>query len=588
MDKIKKAQANQWLRQYSKAVKNQVRLTVIVSFINGLLLILQLYLLSGVAYKSYIDNLSSMQLLSYFIGIGLIVIMRAILSWLREVVAYRSAVTVKCQLRDDLINHISSLGPIKASGISSGELVSSAMDQIEGLTKYFTHYLPQVTFCALMPIAILAFIFPNSIVSGLILLGCMPLIPLFMIVVGMGAESENNNNFKVLSRMSASFLDTLQGLTSLKLLGHSKSHKHTIKKHSDTFRTSNMKVLRIAFLSSAVLELFAAASIALVAVYLGLGFINTGSENSLWWSLTNITLQGGLFILLLAPEFFLPLRELSAHYHAKAEAIGASAEIQKIFDIKIPENGNKKFNDPIDAITFKDVSLTYPHQNRPALSTTNITITSKQKIAIVGISGSGKTSFTNLLMKFIQPTKGRIFVNNTDLTNLCEKSWLSKISWLGQNARLFSGTIADNLRLGNPHATDEQLWDALDKAYLKSTIEQLPNQLDHAIGEQSLGLSGGQARRLALARAYLKLADILILDEPTASLDIESADMIVSSLATTWMEKTVIMLTHEQRYLNNFDVIFVIKNGEIIEKDSYSSLKNNSSSYFNTLFYNQD
>lgn len=582
--------ARKWLNQIAKPAKRWVQMTIMVSFISGLLLILQLYLLAHVAYEAYIDKASNMQLISYFIGIGVIVLLRAGLSWLKDVVSFKTAAIVKKQLREDIMQHISRLGPVKASQVSSGDLISSAMEQVEGVNNFLTHFLPQITLAGLMPLAILVFVFPQSIVCGIILLVCAPLIPLFMIIVGLGAEAENQKHFKVLARMSSSFLDTLQGLTTLKFFNRSKAQASIIEEHSEEYREKTMKVLKIAFLSSAVLELFAAASIALVAIYLGMGFINAGAGNDLWWSITNITLQGGLFILLLAPEFFLPLRELSTHYHAKAEAVGAALEISKIFEIEPDADGElTTLDQPIQRIVLDDVSVTYTQQNTPALKNISLAIEQGQKIAVVGASGAGKTTLFNMLLKFVPVSGGEVRINESmRLTEIQQATWLKKISWLGQNATLFKGSIGYNLRIANPKADEQALWDALKLADLDQVVREMPQQLDTEIGEQSQGLSGGQAQRLALARAYLKPCELLFLDEPTASLDEQSEKTIIESLATIWQDKTVIMLTHRLDFLSQMDQIIVLDQGEIVQQGSLELLLEDKNGAFYNLYIAQE
>ncbi|APC97254.1 heme ABC transporter permease/ATP-binding protein CydD [Francisella frigiditurris] len=586
ISKENKKTASSWLRHISKPAKKWINLTVLISFTSGLLLIGQLYLLAHISYEAYIKQYTLNQLINYFIGIIIIVILRAILSWAKEVVSYKAASIVKKQLREDLIEHINKLGPIKISKMSSAELTSTVMEQVEGLTGFLTKFLPQITLSGLMPLAILVFIFPQSIVCGVILLICAPLIPLFMIIVGLGAESESQKHFKTLARMSSTFLDTLRGLTTLKLFGKSKSQSQKIFEASDVYRIRTMKVLRIAFLSSGILEMFAAASIAIVAVYLGMGFINAGENNNIWWALNNMTLQGALFILLLAPEFFMPLRELSTHYHAKAEAIGAALEIAKVFEITAMDNNKKTpLADSINKITIQNLEVMY--DDKTALDNVSISIKDKEKVAIVGASGAGKTTLINTILGFID-YEGSININDKqELKEIDEKSWLKNISWLGQNATLFKGSIKDNLLIANKNASDEDLNSALEKANLLAFINSLPLGINTEIGEQNIGLSGGQAQRLALARAYLKQHQLLILDEPTASLDKESEGKIINSLKDSWQEKTVIILTHKLSFLNCVDNIIVLDEGKIVQQGSFNDLVNDQNGAFYGFYKNE-
>lgn len=586
ISKENKKTASSWLKQISKPAKKWINLTVLISFTSGLLLIGQLYLLAHISYESYIKQHTLNQFINYFIGIIIIVILRAVLSWTKEIVSYKAASIVKKQLREDLLEHINKLGPIKISKMSSAELTSTVMEQVEGLTGFLTKFLPQITLSGLMPLAILVFIFPQSIVCGVILLICAPLIPLFMIIVGLGAESESQKHFKTLARMSSTFLDTLRGLTTLKLFGKSKSQSQKIFEASDVYRIRTMKVLRIAFLSSGILEMFAAASIAIVAVYLGMGFINAGENNNIWWALNNMTLQGALFILLLAPEFFIPLRELSTHYHAKAEAIGAALEIAKVFEIKAMDNNKKTpITDSINKITIQDLEVKY--DDKIALDKVNLSIKNKERIAVVGASGAGKTTLINTILGFID-YEGSINVNDKqELKEIDEKSWLKNISWLGQNATLFKGSIKDNLLIANKNASNDDLNSALEKANLLDFINSLPLGVNTEIGEQNIGLSGGQAQRLALARAYLKQHQLLILDEPTASLDKESENKIINSLKDSWQEKTVIILTHKLSFLNCVDNIIVLDEGKIVQQGSFNDLVNDQDGAFYGFYKNE-
>ena len=582
ISKQEKRLAQKWLRSLSKPAKKWVNLTIYIAFFSGLLLILQLYFLAHISYEAYLAKQTAQELSYYFIGIITIVIFRAFLSWLKEVVSYKTAIIVKEQLRMDILKHITNLGPIKAGTISSANLISSAMEQVDGITGYLTKFLPQITLSGLIPFAILIFIFPNSIICGILLIICAPLIPIFMIIVGLGAESENQKHFKSLARMSSTFLDTLQGLTTLKLFNKNKTQANEIFKASDNYRKKTMKVLKIAFLSSAVLELFSAGSIALVAIYLGMGFINTGADNNLWWSLHSMTLQGALFILLLAPEFFMPLRELSTHYHAKAEAVGAALEISKIFAIKNEEIEKKKFLTEIKSINIQNLNVNY--DTKKALKNINLQINKGDKIAIIGESGAGKSTLINTILGFVDYS-GSIKINNDiELNSIEEKSWLKNISWLGQNATLFKGTIKDNLLMGNKNANEQQILNVLKQANLEKFINQSINGLNTKIGEQNIGISGGQAQRLALARAYIKEHNFLLLDEPTASLDKKSEDIIINSLKSFWNDKTVLILTHKLQFLDCVDKIIVLENGEIIEQGTFKELLANKESSFYSFY----
>ena len=295
-----------------------------------------------------------------------------------------------------------------------------------------------------------------------------------MALVGMGAASMHQKHFQSLARMSTHFLDVIQGLVTLKIFAQEKAQANKIFDISDEYRQKTMSVLRIAFMSSAVLEIFAAASIALLAIYLGLGFINLGTGNTMWWTLSGVTLQGALFILLLAPEFFLPLRELGTHYHARAEAIGAAIEINKIFDLKEKSRNYTaqklwKTSSHI-GLHFEKISVDYNRGVTKALNNISFKVAPGEKVAIVGPSGAGKTTLLNTLLGFVIPSSGYVYANGQDINNIRPGSWYTALSWLGQNPTLFKGSIKENLCLAKPNASISECEDALDFAQLSQIV----------------------------------------------------------------------------------------------------------------------
>lgn len=561
-------QARQWLKMLAKASRIWVMLSVGIGLFSGLLLITEMYCLSHIVYAAYIQHRQRTALTNYFVAIVLMVCMRAGLAYLKERVSFQASATIRESLRVKLLTHINQLGPIAAGQLSTAVLASSVMEQVESLHEFFAYYLPQMSVAVLMPAAILAFVFPSSIVCGVILLVCAPLVPFFMALVGMGAASLEQKHFQTLARMSVQFLDAIQGLVTLKLLGKSRSQTEKILMSSDHYRVKTMQVLKVAFLSSGVLELFSAGSIALIAVYLGMGFINGGMHSHLWHTHTN--LQGALFILLLAPEFFLPLRQLGMHYHAKAKAIGAAVEIANVLALK-PAVGDEVEKNPWKvperlSLSFTAVTVSYQKSHRPALDNVTFQVTAQEKIAVLGMSGAGKTTLLNSVLKFVEPTSGCIDINARALSTIGSEDWYQAVSWLGQSPTLFHGTIRDNLLLAKPTANDQEILSALKFAELDQFVARLPCGIQTSIGDHHAGLSGGQARRLALARAYLKDAALLLLDEPTAGLDSRHEAMLWSSLESFWKNKTVLLLTHRLNHLENMDRVFVLDEGRLVKQ----------------------
>ncbi|MCX7122231.1 MAG: ATP-binding cassette domain-containing protein, partial [Gammaproteobacteria bacterium] len=335
--------------------------------------------------------------------------------------------------------------------------------------------------------------------------------------------SVNQKNFQALSRMSAHFLDVLQGLNTLKLFNRSRAETSKIYIVSEAYRKTTMQTLRIAFLSSGVLEFFAACSVALLATYLGLSLLHDLHFGQ------PIDLYSALLILLLAPEFFLPLRELSTYYHARASAIGAAEELMTLLDLKAPVYSVTLG----ESLKLDQVDFTYPHSSAPVLKKYCLEVSAGEHIALIGPSGKGKSTILALLLGFLKPDSGEV----TSLPH-------SQIGWLSQNPTLFAGTLRSNLLMANPNASEPELWEALDQVFMRETVQHFPMGLDTPINEQNQGLSGGQVQRIALARLYLKTPMIFLLDEPTASLDPESATAVINSLAQHTQGKTLILVTH--------------------------------------------
>ena len=539
---------------------------------SGLLLIVQAGFLARIIHGAVIDGKSREVLLPFFIALVAIYPVRSLLGWGREVASFEASTKVRRRVRSAIMAHIFRLGPAYTARRDTGALASTVMEQVEGLHGFFAHYLPQMALAITIPAAILTFVFPISWAAGGILLITAPMIPLFMILVGMGAESVNQRNFQALSRMSAHFLDTIRGLPTLKLFDKSRDEEKSVAQVSRDYRKRTMSVLRIAFLSSAVLEFFAAIAIAMIAVYLGmtyLGYYDFGA-----WGVP-LTLSGGLFILLLAPEFYLPLRELGTHYHARAEAVGAAQEILKVLNMPVPDDPEKpvSFESPgAVEICFEDVHLFYDKGRRPALNGISCTIKAGEKLAIVGESGVGKTTVLDLLLGFLQPDKGRITINGIAVDRLDPPQLRQSIAWIGQDPTLFYGTIRDNIRLGRKDATDRAVERAAQEARVFEFTQSLSNGLDTMIGERGHGLSKGQAQRIALARAFLKEAPLLLLDEPTASLDVENENLILEALEKLTAGRTVLNVTHRMADVEKADRILVMSEGRIVEQGDFEAL----------------
>ena len=554
-----------WLLRRGRAAGPWIGLCVGLGLAGGVLLIGQAALVAGIIDAVAVQGRPRNALVIWFGGLAVVCLVRAALALARDAAAFNAGAAVKRAVRQDLLAHLFALGPVWVAGRQAGALASAVTDQVEALHAFFSFYLPQLALAVLVPVAILAFVFPLSWAAGAVLLIAAPLIPLFMVLVGMGAESVSQRHFQTLARMSAHFLDTLRGLATLKAFDRSRDRAATVATVSQQFRSTTMAVLRIAFLSAAVLEFFSSLGIALVAVVLAMGFL--GHVDFGTWG-HPLTLAGGFFILILGPDFFQPLRELGTHYHARAQAIAAVREIQTLLGAAaplpvVPMVGQSIGPGPV-AVRLQDVTLTFDQGRRSALDGVTLDIDAGAAVALVGPSGAGKSSMFNLIMGFCRPDRGRVLIGAVALEQIDPGAWRDRIAWIGQNPVLFPGTIADNIRLARPTATDEQVGAAADKAGVMAFAAAFPRQLETVVGEQGIGLSKGQVQRVALARALLKDADLLLLDEPTAGLDPATEALVMASVATVAKGRTLVMATHRPGAAPWVDRVVVMEAGRIV------------------------
>jgi ATP-binding cassette subfamily C protein CydD len=490
----------------------------------------------------------------------------------REVAGFAAGARVREAVRTQLVDAVFAAGPAFTRREESGALGSVVLEQVEALQDFYALYLPQLALAVLVPLTIAAAVFPVSWAAALLLLLTAPLIPCFTVLVGMGAESISQKHFQALGRMSAHFLDVLQGLATLKLFGRSRAEGAEIARVSADYRRRTMSVLRVAFLSSAVLEFFASLSIALAAVYLGmsyLGYFQFGTYGRA------LTLADGLFILLLAPEFYLPLRELGAHYHARAQAIGAAARIRALATAppRAAPTGRRilDIDRPLQ-LRCTDLWFGYGEGRPPALQGVSLELRTGQSVALVGGSGAGKSTLLFLLMGFLHPDKGEIRVGGVPLAEADLPAWRRCIGWLGQNPVLFHGSIADNIRMGRPEAAADEIRRAAAQAGVLEFARHLPHGLEAGVGELGSGLSRGQAQRVALARALLRNPPVLLLDEPTAGLDAETELRVLDAVDALRADRAVLTVTHRLADIRRADRIYVMENGRIAEEGSHPEL----------------
>ncbi|MBL4710923.1 MAG: thiol reductant ABC exporter subunit CydD [Gammaproteobacteria bacterium] len=558
----------QFLKQQKSLTSRWLQIAIGLGLLSGFLLIVQAWFLAKTVNGVIFEGLAITDVQSWLWLLLLVFVVRALLAWASEQAAFHGAAKIKRHLRNRLHRHVQALGPVQSGSEHTGARVNTLVDGIEALENYYARYLPAMSLMVLVPFSILIFIFPTDWISGLVMLLTAPLIPVFMILIGKGTERLNKKQWRKLARMSAHFLDMIQGLTTLKIFNTSKHEAEVIARISEQYRQNTMSVLRVAFLSSLVLEFFATISIAIVAVLIGF---------RLFYSEMDFLM--GFFVLLLAPEFYFPLRNMGTHYHARMEAIGAAEQMVELLDKPVYQSAEKTlpavidsvFNNQSIAIDISNVTFSY-EKGRQALHDFSLTINAGQRIALVGASGAGKSTVVNLLLGFVRSSQGEIVINGMNLHDIPLTNWREQLAWVPQRPYLFYGSIADNIRLGNKQATDSEVKKAAALANCDEFIEALPESFNTHIGEKGEGLSGGQIQRIALARAFLKDAPLLILDEPTANLDKESEQLIQQSIDQLAQNRTVITIAHRLNTVEQADVIVVMDKGRLVEAGSHKQL----------------
>ncbi|PWF63059.1 cysteine/glutathione ABC transporter permease/ATP-binding protein CydD [Shewanella sp. BC20] len=601
MDKSLEKSLLVWLKSQKKACGWFVKLSVWCGMLSAIALIAQAYLIAtlldgvivGNALQAFTDGANSSPIqpavgasdyLPHFMALIGLMLLRAILAYGRERASFEAGKRLRQQIRGAVMDKLTRLGPAFIKGKPAGSWASIVLEQVEDLQDFYARYLPQMTLAGVIPLLILIAVFPINWAAGLILLLTAPLIPLFMILVGMGAADANRKNFNALARLSGHFMDRLKGLSTLKLFYRGDAELKVIEKASEEFRSRTMSVLRMAFLSSAVLEFFAAVSIAVLAVYFGFSYLGHldfgyyGAHAQLGPNANEglpFSLFVGLFILILAPEFYQPLRDMGTHYHAKAQAIGAAQALMTLLEHPEPDSSQEKIGqqtrlDKLTHLSVKDLEVFSTDGSR-LLGPISFELKQGEHLALVGPSGAGKTSLLNALLGFL-PYKGKLLIDGVELASLDLAHWRQQLAWLGQEPQLFHGTVRENVALANPEMTDEQVWQLLEQANIHEFVRSQPLGLATPIGEQSSTLSVGQAQRIALARALGQAAQVFILDEPTASLDSVSEQLVSRTLQAAMAGKMAIMVTHRVDQLDHMSSILVLDKGEIVQRGDFATL----------------
>ena len=566
---------NRELIKEVRTARVSLGLTVAIGLLAAAATIVQLVALSKVVDRVFLEGTDLIEVRGPLLLLLGASVLRAALLWGREATGQRGAVRVKSELRRRLCAHVLRLGPSYTREERTGELATTATEGIEKLDAYVGRYLPQVFLSGLVPLMIAGYILPRDLSSAVLLLVTAPVIPVLMVLVGSYAEEHTRRQWRALSRMGASFLDAMQGLTTLKVFGRSADEGEKVAATSDEFRKRTMKVLRYAFLSGFVLEFMTAAAIGLVAVTLGVRVISG-----------NMPFEVAFLVLLLTPEFYKPLRELGIHRHAGMEG---SAAAERIFEIlSTPPRvlrGSGASNLASDEISLQlsGVGYTYPGSEEAALREISLVLPAGTRTALVGRSGSGKSTLVNLLMRFVDPETGTIHANGVEITELSADAWRANLALVPQRPHLFHGSVLDNIRLARPEASREEVERAAELAGAAAFIGRLSNGYGTGIGERGARLSGGEAQRIAIARAFLKDAPVLVMDEPTSGLDPESERLIRTAIERLADGRTVLMVAHRLNTVYGADRIAVLDGGQLVETGTHRDLIQTDGLYANLV-----
>ncbi len=531
---------DQRLLKFGRPARIYIAVSALLGTLKGLLLVAQAWLLATVIAGAFVDGKDLAELegpIELLLGVFLF---RALISWSQELAANRCSAKVKSLLRVALLRRAAQLGPDGRVTGRTGDLATLAVGGVDALDGYFARYLPQVVLAVVVPVTVLVAVFLADWVSGLIMLVTLPLVPIFMALVGMETQARTNRQLRALQLLSGHFLDVVGGLTTLKIYGRSKAQLRTIRTVADDYRHRMMAALRVTFLSSLVLELLASISVALVAVAIGLRLLAG-----------HLGLQTSLFVLVLAPEAYFPLRQLGAEFHASAEGVAAAQQVFEVLDHPTSNSGwRADAPDPArHPIIVEAVRFTYPGRDRPAVVGASFEVQPGELLALAGPSGCGKSTLLAMLLGFVQPDEGSVEVGDVNLATVDGDAWRKRVAWVPQRPHLFAGTIADNVRLGRPDAGQAEINQALAAAGLAELVAALPEGVHTRLGDRGTGLSAGERQRVALARAFLRDPQLLLLDEPTANLDGKTEADVLDAVARLSRGRTVVMVAHRPALL---------------------------------------
>ncbi len=522
------------------------------------LVIAQAVLLARVITRVFVDGAPLAAVEGSLAALVAVSLGRGLVAFGFEAIGRVGAARVMGELRGRLVRHLLLARPGGLAAERRGELAAAAVQGVDALESYFARYLPQAVLAVIVPLAILAWVVPLDWAAAAILLVTVPLIPIFMVLIGRLAERSTRARWQALARLSAHLLDVVEGLATLRAFGRAERQAETIAAASDAYRRETMATLRVAFLSALVLELLAMLGVALVAATIGVQLVDGA-----------LGLEAGLTVLILAPELYLPLRNLGAQFHASADGLAAAERIFAVLDepatVRVPARPVPA-PDPADAVVrLEQVAFAHRGRGEPVLDGAALALRPGETVALVGRSGTGKTTLAALLLRLADPDRGRVSCGGVDLAAVDPAAWRRRVAWVPQRPTLFAGTVAENVRLAAPDAGDAAVEGALRAAEAWDVVADLPDGLATRVGDGGRVLSAGQAQRVALARAFARDAPLVVLDEPTANLDPGTAERVEAAIARLARGRTALWIAHRPALAARADRVVTLEHGRLRE-----------------------
>jgi ATP-binding cassette, subfamily C, bacterial CydD len=547
------------LLQRARPVRRLLALDVALGLTAAVFVLLQATLLARVVAQAF-AGASLRDVSRDLVLLGLAFAGRGVLAWGFELAGRRAASSVLSELRLALVRRRLRDQPFALDGVEAGEVTASAVQGVDGLEAYFARYLPQVVLASIIPLAVLAWVGTIDLTSAGVMLLTLPLVPVFMWLIGRYTEERTLQRWQALRLLSGHFLDVVRGLPTLQAFNRSQAQARVLADVGERYRRTTMATLRVGFLSGSVLELAATLGVALVAVTVGVRLAG-GS----------LGLQAGLTVLVLAPELYLPLRRLAAEFHASADGLAVAERMLELLDAPPAVAAGGRLVPPIPReapVRFEAVSFAYPSRPGLVLDGLDLQLLPGETVALVGPSGSGKTTVASLLLRFAEPSSGRVTVGGIDLAECRTELWRRLIAWVPQRPTIFRGSVLENIRLGDESASHGAVRDAAVMAGADRFIRSLPSGYETLVGDGGRPLSAGERRRIALARAFVRDAPLVILDEPTADLDPVSADVVAEAVARLRAGRTVLLIAHRPEIVEHADRVVVLGGGTVVREEA--------------------